>query len=809
MFQARPAYFVAALVIITVGAYLPLWNNQFVDFDDEHYLTTNPQVLRGFSGPGFVWAWTTFHGNYWQPITWLTFQFDAQFFSQRFPEDGGTILSPVAFHAQNLFWHVANTLLLFGLLRRLTGAQGRSFVVAALFAVHPMHVESVAWATERKDVLSLFFGLLTLWAYVRCLETPNWKWRLATLTVYFLSLASKPMLIALPFLLLLLDYWPLKRWGLTRSTAEAQGIQPRRSGPPWYKDTFHGFAFLQPTYASLGRLLVEKWPFFLLAAGIAFLTVVGRNYAGAAMSLGQISLSARVANALTAYAWYVASTFWPVNLAVMYPHPHDDWSWEGPLLGTAMILGITILAWWQAGRRPWLLVGWLWFLVSLLPVIGLTQGGEQAWADRFCYWPHIGLFVAVVWQVYDLIQRLRVPAWIFLPFASLIIIGLCMLTWTQTERWHDTVTLWEHATAVRKDNHLAHVHLGKYYMDKGRPAEAVPHFAEAVRIQADASEYHYLLGLSFLFLGKLNEANEQFKETLTRNRKHADAWHNMGIAKLRQGKFENAAFSFRKALELNPRSPDTLAGLGSALWRAGKKQEAAKAFRDALDSNPKEAQPWNGLGMAELAQGNLDRAIEFLAKAVQYNPHWPKAHSDLGLALVRKGQAAEGIKKHQTAVQLAEQGEQKLADMGARSPTPDSIPEIVLYRCRLAHGLHRLGYTQLAAEEYRAALKRDPQWPDKFTAKAWGLATAAKANVRDPLWGLELVEQACQAVSAPTATMLDTLATAQAALGKFPEAVQTAQRALAIASEAGNTTLANSIRDRLKLYQAGKLPWPP
>ncbi|HMF20347.1 MAG TPA: tetratricopeptide repeat protein, partial [Gemmataceae bacterium] len=269
------------------------------------------------------------------------------------------------------------------------------------------------------------------------------------------------------------------------------------------------------------------------------------------------------------------------------------------------------------------------------------------------------------------------------------------------------------------------------------------------------------------------------------------------------------ALSFRKALELNPRSPDTLAGLGSALWRAGKKQEAANAFREALEINPKEAQAWNGLGVAELAKGNLDRAIEFLAKAVQYNPHWPKGYSDLGLALVRKGQAAEGIKKHQSAVQLAEQGEKKLADMGATAPTPDSIPEIVLYRCRLAHGLHQLGYTQLAVEEYRAALKRDPQWPDKFTAKAWGLAVSAKTNGRDPLWGMELVEQACQAVSAPTAVMLDTLAAAQAALGRFPEAVQNAQRALAIALKTGDKTLTNSIRDRLKLYQSGKLPKHP
>jgi tetratricopeptide (TPR) repeat protein len=390
-------------------------------------------------------------------------QFDAQFFSAR-GADGEVILSPAAFHGQNLFWHEASVLLVFALWHRLTGACWRSFFVAALFAVHPMHVESVAWATERKDVLSCFFGALTLWAYVHYQERPGWKRYLGMSAAFLVSLLAKPMLITLPFVLLLLDYWPLGRFGTAASLpSTARGpILPR---------------------ARLGWLVREKVPLLILAGMIAAVTLEKRESHGALVSFHVISLSARLANALTAYGSYLGSTFWPTELAVLYPHRYENWSGPQALAGAGCLLSITALSLWQANRRPWLMMGWLWFVGTLFPVIGLAQGGAQAWADRFSYWPHIGLFVAVVWEVGEWAQRCRVPSLVPRTVGALVLGSLAALTWAQLGHWRDSVTLWEHALAVTKENDRAHQRLASRYRKRGRLQEAEAHLHQAHRIQ--------------------------------------------------------------------------------------------------------------------------------------------------------------------------------------------------------------------------------------------------------------------------------------------------------------------------------------
>ncbi len=337
------------------------------------------------SRSGFAWAWTTFHGTYYQPLPWLSLQFDAHFFST-WSRDGRRILTPAAFHGQSLFWHAASTLLLFAVCRRLTRSRNRSLLVAGLFAVHPMHVESVAWAAERKDVLSVFFGILTVWAYLRSVEKPGWKNYLVLCTSYLLSLLCKPMLMTLPFVLLLLDYWPLRRLWPTPSSAE------NAEAPA-------------PAPVPFRQLLLEKAPLLALAGVIAVVTIYGREKNSAAMSFSVLPLSARIANALTAYGWYVTHTLYPWDLGVQYRHPFRDWSLTSALLGGGFLLLITGLAVWQARRRRWFIVGWLWFVGALLPVIGLWQGGDQARADRFAYWPHIGLFLVLVWAAAELAQR--------------------------------------------------------------------------------------------------------------------------------------------------------------------------------------------------------------------------------------------------------------------------------------------------------------------------------------------------------------------------------------------------------------------
>lgn len=757
----------AGLLVLTVAAYFPLWQNGFIDFDDELYITTNPHVLRGLTASGFKEAWTSRRGNYWQPLSWLSLQLDAQFFSSRSPA-GEVTLSPAAVHGQNLFWHTASVLLLFALWRRLTGAPGRSFFVAALFAVHPMHVESVAWAAERKDVLSVFFGILTLWAYVRYLEAPGWQRYMVVTAAFVLSLLAKPTLMTLPFVLLLLDYWPLRRT------------------------------------AARGRLILEKVPLFALAAAIAVITAVTREKAGATIPFSVLPLSARLANALTAYGWYLSSTFRPWHLAVLYPHPYGNWSVLSACAGAGMLLVVSGLALWQARRRPWLVVGWLWFVGTLVPVIGLAQGGEQAWADRFAYWPHLGLFVAAVWGLGEAVEHFRSPALVSGVVGAGILGSLAGLTGVQVSTWRDTATLWEHALAVTRDNHRAHVNLGRAFLERGRFDAAEAHFAAAVRLCPDSAEYHYCLGVALLSLGKGPEAAEQFLETLRRNANHSDAWHNLGTARLRQAKPAAAARCFRKVLERQPESVDALSGLGLALWGEGKRQQAVRLLQTILRRHPEATEAWHGLGLAHLARGELDDAILALGNAVRIRPTLVKAHSDLGLAYGRNGEWADAVQSHLTAVRLQEQMDQLVAQMHGRAAASDGIVRAVLFRCRLAFALNHRGDRRGAAAVYRGALERDPQWPRKFAAKAWELVTASDVNNRDPRLAQELASQAVQAVDDPPASLLDALAAAQAALGQYRAAVQTVQRALDKVSGTEATTLGRTLREHLDLYQHGR-----
>jgi tetratricopeptide (TPR) repeat protein len=764
MLRHRPAL-CAALLLLTVVTYLPLWRNDFVDFDDERYITGNPQVTQGLGGPGLRWAWTTFHGNYWQPLTWMSLQFDAHFFSTTSPS-GLPAPSPVAVHAHNLFWHSASVLLLFALLDRLTGARWQSFLAAALFAVHPMHVESVAWAVERKDVLSVFFGLLALWAYARYAERPGWRRYLGVAAAFALSLLAKPMLMTLPFVLLLLDYWPLRRLS---------------SGKP-------------------GRLVLEKIPLFVLAVGSAAITAVARQQTGALVSLSELPLSARLANALTAYGWYLAHTFYPVNLAALYPHPCRDWSVAGALTGAATLLAVSALALWQARRRPWLIVAWLWFVGALVPVIGLAQGGMQAWADRFSYWPHVGLFVGLVWGLAEIVRRWHIGPRVAGAAGAAILGCLATLTWIQVGHWRDSAAVWSKALAVSPNNPHAHANFGRGALNRGRPDIAAHHLAEAVRLCPADSEYRYALGTALLALGRLDEAAEQYQEAVRQAPRTSEAWHNLGVVRLRQGDGAGALAAFRRALELQPGAADTLAGIGRALWLLGQRQEALAAFHQALEREPNEADAWHGLGRAYLVLGEPDRAVEALTRARQCGLANVGVCNDLGVALGRRGEWFHAVTWHLTAVRAHDEGERALARMNGRVPRTGPAAQGVVLRCRLAFALHEHGDWRAAAEVYRAARLRDPGWPERFAAEAWRLATHTDAGLRDPEQAFELASQAVQGAAEPTAALLEALAVALAARGNYPEAARAARQAERLALLEGGSAHAADIRDRLSLF---------
>jgi hypothetical protein len=443
-----------ALVVLTWAAYYPVWENDFVDFDDEPFITSNPRVCEGLTAAGCSWALRNDEPPYRMPLTWLTLQFDVELSGWVWPASVGP--RPEIVHAQNLLWHSVNVLLLFGLCLRFPGGTcGRAFLVAGLFAVHPMHVESVAWGIERKDVLMCAFGLVCARAYLRFAETGRWHFYAGALVALALSLAAKPMLLTMPFVLLLFDYWPL---GRTRFAPPVSGRAVRR--------------------VRFWSLVLEKGPFFVLAFLVAQVTAETR--AGA--SFTSIPLGDRFMNVLAGYGWYVTTTLWPVQLAVLYPHPHDDWSWQASLTGAALLVSLTALAVLQARRRPWLFVGWFWFAGTLFPMTGFAQGGAQAWADRFSYWPHIGLFVALVWGAAELLERVRVPPSVARALGASVLVGLMVLTSTQVRYWHDSIALWEHTLAVTRNNSYAHERMSVAYRRAGRTEEAEFHTDEARRL---------------------------------------------------------------------------------------------------------------------------------------------------------------------------------------------------------------------------------------------------------------------------------------------------------------------------------------
>ena len=473
---------------------MPLWNNDFVNLDDEIYITRNPRVIDGWTWRDVTWAWSTYHGSYWQPLSWLSLQGDAQLFSHRSP-DGQVVLSAAAFHGENLLWHCATVLLLFGLWRRLTGAPWQSFLVAAVFALHPMRVESVAWAAERKDVLSCFFGVLTLWAYVHYLAQPSWLRHLSLIGCFALSLLCKPMLMTLPFVLLLLDYWPLGRLAFVRLPSAQSGEQPR-------------------ALVSFRQLLREKVPLFVLTAAIMLVTLSARHETWSGPSYEDFPLLDRLAVASSGYGWYLGHTLCPLGLAVIYPHPRFAWSGHAALTGAITVLALTLLCAWQARRRPWLLMGWLWFAGTLAPVMGLALNGDQAWADRFTYWPHIGIFVAIVWQLADIASRWRIPVAVATAAGAIVLGFLTVLTWLQVGYWRNTVTLWDHTLAVTQNNYAAHDHLGNYYAEQHQLDLAVPHFAESARLRPESLSYQFKLGEALHLLGRDKEAAVHLRAVL-------------------------------------------------------------------------------------------------------------------------------------------------------------------------------------------------------------------------------------------------------------------------------------------------------
>ncbi len=589
-----------ALAIMTFGIYAQVIGHRFITLDDPTYIQENPMVNRGVTFAGLAWAFTTFYATNWHPLTWISHMIDCQLFGTN---AGRHLLV-------NALIHVANTLLVFCFLLRTTHARWPSAVVAALFALHPLHVESVAWASERKDTLCTFFGLLALIAYARYAEAPSIRRYMWVAIALAMGLLAKPMLVTWPLVMLLLDYWPLRRWESAKSKAQR---------------------------GKMRNLILEKIPLLVLVAMSAIITFVAQSHGGAVRTFAAAPAAFRLSNALVSYAKYLVLTFWPHNLAVYYPlAPIGIPVWQ--IIGAAFLLiGITAFCFFQRRPQPYLIVGWLWFLGTLVPVIGLVQVGGQTMADRYFYIPSIGLFIALVFGLADIAKSWRLAPWLSTGIAGGVLLILATLTNAQIQRWHDSFTLFEHTLAVTPPNlHMEH-NLGLALGGSGRYDEAAAHFEKALQI--DPNFYDGLVGMGVTreFQGRLPEAIDHFQAAIRSQPDASTAHVELGRALWKQNRDQAAFEEMRRASQLAPEDADIRADFALALQLLGRIPEAIEQFHEALRMNPNDAEAHANLGLALLASGKARESIAEFEVALRLNPGLKGAADNIERARAQLG----------------------------------------------------------------------------------------------------------------------------------------------------------------------------
>jgi tetratricopeptide (TPR) repeat protein len=659
-----------------------LWHD-FINYDDDLYVYENPNVVSGLTRPAILWAFTHAHAGTWHPLTSLSHMLDCQVYG----------LNAGGHHFTNVLLHTLAVVLLFLFLQQVTGAPWRSAFVAAVFAVHPLRVESVAWIAERKDVLSGVFFMLTLLAYARYVSGDRSLLRYLLVAFFFaLGLMAKPMLVTLPLILLLLDYWPLRRFG-SHSVRNERNFARR---------------------ATFSRLLAEKIPLFLLSLISSLVTWSAQR--GFMRSTGEIPLVLRAENAIVSYVRYLRQLLWPVDLAPFYPHPKATLPLVVVIAATALLIAISALALCYGRKRRYLITGWGWYLIMLLPVIGLVQVGDQALADRYTYLPQIGVVLAITWTVADAtagIRRLQR----FVAFSAVAAtVTLAWCAWHQTGYWRNSESLWLQTLAVTKNNDLAHNNLGSTWWRSGRVDDAIREYQAALKITPESP--------------------------LARN--------NLGSAFLKQGKATEAIQEFRRVLSHNPQSITGRFNLADALLKSGRATEAIDEYEKALVIEPDFAQGHLALGHALMRADRLDDAIAQFKIAVQLQPGHAHARNNLATAFAAKHQWGDAI------------------------------------RC------------------WRETLEIDPNNVAAQSGLAWTLATAPDPMLRNGAEALAISRHLSQTTGASNPMLLRVLAAAYAEAGQFPEAIETTERGIALATSQNHTDLAAILQGDLKLLQAAQ-----
>ncbi len=692
------------LALSTLAVYWPITRHEFVNYDDTDYVTANPYVQAGLSAKGLAWVWHSEVARNWHPVTMLSHMLDCQVFGLR---AGGH-------HLVSLLFHMANIVLLFLLLWRMTGAVGRSGLVAALFALHPLHVESVAWVAERKDVLSTFFFLLTVGAYACYAEARSPAYHppivnrrsgcyWLALGLFALGLMSKPMLVTVPFVLLLLDYWPLRRMpaALSRMAQHA----PRHTSQSQVQNP-------------ILPLILEKLPFLALSAASCVITFRVQQSGGAVLDVSNLPIGGRVANALMSYVRYLGKLAWPENLAALYLRKAPWPAWQ-VVLAALVLAAVSVAAARFARRRPYVAVGWFWYLGTLVPVIGLVQVGMQTMADRYTYIPLIGIFIILAWGGWELASRWQVSKAGMAAAIAVILAACAVLTRQQLGWWANSETLFQRMIAVNAGNYLAHYNMGNllsrenrlseavkhyeaalraepnyaeahnnlgsvlvrqrrfdealahhaaavrlrpeylYYfnlanalMDAGRPAEAVPNYQQALRLNPNSSQAHHNLGLALQAQGQAEAAMNEFRAALQLQPDYESAEHNLANRLANAGRLDEAIAHYLAALRLDPNHAETYNGLGICYAIQGKYAEAERQFREAVRLKPAHAGAQSNLGNALGAQNKLNEAIPCYQKALEIDPKDFQTHFNLGLSLLRLDQRAEARAHFAEALRL-------------------------------------------------------------------------------------------------------------------------------------------------------------
>lgn len=829
--QRAPALVAAGILVVTVAVYARAVGDEFINFDDTSYVVKNLRVQEGLTTRSVRWALTSTDVANWHPLTWLSLECDAQLFG----------LSPWDFHLTNVQLHATSSALLLGVLFVMTGALWPSALVAALFAWHPLHVESVAWAAERKDVLSGLFWVLTLWAYAHFARRPSPGRYMAVCAALAIGLAAKPMLVTLPCVLFLLDYWPLGR--LTG-----------REDAKW--------------------LALEKTPLLAIALAAAVVTVYAQSRGHTVISSEVIPFWLRVENALVAYAGYVAKTVWPEPLVIFYPLTGRSLpaaAVAGSFLGLAAVtIAVVILR----RTRPYLPVGWLWYLATLLPVIGLVQVGAQAMADRYTYIPLVGLFIALAWGSAELACRRR---WVRVATTAgwgAALAGCVVATQIQLGYWHDSLALWEHALMHTRLNYVAcsnyahalasqerwpearfcfnearelrpelpepYLNLGVIADRTGHPEAAERWFREAV---AHGPSREASIGLAALLTkkGSFEEAARYYDAALQLNEESAEAHEGIAWALDHLGRPDEALRHYARARELKPRDPGALVNLGLAFKRTGRGDEALACFRAALALDAGSEQAHQSLAEAYAEAGRADDAIReceevlrtnpksavahalwgavlqqrgdaagaeaHFAEASRLDPALPEAHSGLGSAAFSRGDLESARRQFEEAVRLKPSGAAghknlglvlaRMGDLnGAAAQYTEALrlaPGDVVSRCTLATTLARAGRQREAQTLFR-----------QVNGAAWGLATDPDVRRRNGPLALAVAKEVVQATGERDADTLDTLGAAYAETGDFAHAQDAARKALALYAAAGRVDRVRQVQNRLRSYEAGQ-----